>query len=185
MILPAFGVTVADVQALRSRGCTLMDTTCGSVLNVWKNVAALRRRTATRRSSTGRYATRKRRRPLRRRSNTGGGYYLVVRDERGGDVCDYIRGGGARGGSWRVSREAVRRGFDPDRDLAAHRPGQSDDDADVGVAARSARAEGGDDRSVRRRPNSRAHFQAFDTICSATQDRQDAVVELLADSRST
>src|SRR5690348_1099009 len=38
VILPAFGVTVASLAALDARGCTLIDTTCGSVLNVWKNV---------------------------------------------------------------------------------------------------------------------------------------------------
>ncbi|MCI0658883.1 MAG: 4-hydroxy-3-methylbut-2-enyl diphosphate reductase, partial [Acidobacteria bacterium] len=38
VILPAFGVTVEQMGLLRERGCTLVDTTCGSVLNVWKNV---------------------------------------------------------------------------------------------------------------------------------------------------
>ena len=38
VILPAFGVTVAMLEQLDRRGCTLIDTTCGSVLNVWKNV---------------------------------------------------------------------------------------------------------------------------------------------------
>src|SRR5438874_1915869 len=38
VILPAFGVTIEMLQQLEARGCTLVDTTCGSVLNVWKNV---------------------------------------------------------------------------------------------------------------------------------------------------
>ncbi len=38
VILPAFGVTVGDMARLVDQGCTLVDTTCGSVLNVWKNV---------------------------------------------------------------------------------------------------------------------------------------------------
>ena len=38
MILPAFGTTVELLEDLVGRGCTLVDTTCGSVLNVWKNV---------------------------------------------------------------------------------------------------------------------------------------------------
>ena len=38
VILPAFGATVAELEQLERRGCTLVDTTCGSVLNVWKNV---------------------------------------------------------------------------------------------------------------------------------------------------
>src|SRR6476661_1772584 len=38
VILPAFGVTIAELERLDRIGCTLVDTTCGSVLNVWKNV---------------------------------------------------------------------------------------------------------------------------------------------------
>src|SRR5260370_613783 len=38
VILPAFGVTMAMLRQFERRGCTLIDTTCGSVLNVWKNV---------------------------------------------------------------------------------------------------------------------------------------------------
>jgi Penicillin tolerance protein len=48
MILPAFGVTAGDMDLLVSRGCVLVDTTCGSVLNVWKMVPPLRPATATR-----------------------------------------------------------------------------------------------------------------------------------------
>src|SRR4029079_5011902 len=38
VIRRAFGVTVAMLRQLERRGCTMVDTTCGSVLNVWKNV---------------------------------------------------------------------------------------------------------------------------------------------------
>jgi len=38
VILPAFGVTIQDFQTLRDLGCVIVDTTCGSVLNVWKRV---------------------------------------------------------------------------------------------------------------------------------------------------
>src|SRR3954462_4011247 len=43
VILPAFGVTIADFATLRELGCVLVDTTCGSVLHVWKRVAAYAR----------------------------------------------------------------------------------------------------------------------------------------------
>ncbi len=36
VILPAFGVTVAELERYDRQGCTVVDTTCGSVLNVWK-----------------------------------------------------------------------------------------------------------------------------------------------------
>src|ERR1700722_3789626 len=38
LILPAFGVTVGEMDHLRAKQCVLVDTTCGSVLNVWKKV---------------------------------------------------------------------------------------------------------------------------------------------------
>src|SRR4249920_3822454 len=34
VILPAFGVSVGELAELQRHGCTLVDTTCGSVLNV-------------------------------------------------------------------------------------------------------------------------------------------------------
>ncbi len=38
VILPAFGVTTHDFETLKKVGCILVDTTCGSVLHVWKRV---------------------------------------------------------------------------------------------------------------------------------------------------
>src|SRR5262245_39067248 len=43
VILPAFGVTAEQMRHLAGKGCVLVDTTCGSVLNVWKNVRAYAR----------------------------------------------------------------------------------------------------------------------------------------------
>jgi 4-hydroxy-3-methylbut-2-en-1-yl diphosphate reductase len=43
VILPAFGVTIHDFETLRAKGCVMVDTTCGSVLNVWKRVEAYAR----------------------------------------------------------------------------------------------------------------------------------------------
>ena len=96
-------------------------------------------------------------------------------------MCDYIRNGGDRARFLARFASAASAGFDPERDLRAHRPGQPDDDADVRVARDRRDAQGRDDRPLGQRGNSAAHYQAFDTICSATQDRQDAVVALLRD----
>ena len=43
VIMPAFGVTIRDFERLRGIGCVLVDTTCGSVLNVWKRVESYAR----------------------------------------------------------------------------------------------------------------------------------------------
>jgi 4-hydroxy-3-methylbut-2-enyl diphosphate reductase len=181
VILPAFGVTVAMLQQLERRGCTLIDTTCGSVLNVWKNV---------RRYAEGGYTSvihgkvwHEETQATASHAVAYGGRYLVVFDNREtGIVCDYIRGrAGDRAAFLEQFGKAVSEGFDPDRDL--QRIGLANQTtmlmseslaiSDVLKAAmmeRYAEAE------------LPAHFQAFDTICSATQDRQDAVVAMLSDA---
>ena len=107
VILPAFGVTVATWRSSRRTGCTLVDTTCGSVLNVWKNVVRYARE-ASPPSSTARSSTRRRghrlagarstRRPLPRRAGS----------RRSRRVCEYIRGGAIARRSSRASRRRSR-----------------------------------------------------------------------------
>src|SRR5207248_2599328 len=97
VILPAFGVTVAMLQQLEHRGCTLIDTTCGSVLNVWKNV---------RRYAESGYTSiihgkvwHEETQATASQAVEYGGKYLVVLDRaETGLVCDYIRHGGNRDG---------------------------------------------------------------------------------------
>src|SRR5687767_3357981 len=93
IILPAFGVTVDMLRALDRRGCTLIDTTCGSVLNVWKNV----RRYAEEGYTAiihGKYWHEETRATASQALHAGGGAYLVVLDRaEAGAVCDYIRSG--------------------------------------------------------------------------------------------
>ena len=38
VILPAFGVPTTQLAALKQKGCVLVDTTCGSVMNAWRRV---------------------------------------------------------------------------------------------------------------------------------------------------
>jgi 4-hydroxy-3-methylbut-2-en-1-yl diphosphate reductase len=177
VILPAFGVTIAMLQRLERRGCTLVDTTCGSVLNVWKNV---------RRYCEGGYtsiihgkAWHEETQATASQALEYGGRYLVVLDRPEAEiVCDYIRDGGNREAFLERFGSTASAGFDPDRDL--QRVGlanqttmlmsESLEIADMLKAAISDRYGSG---------SLIEHFEAFDTICSATQDRQDAVVTLL------
>src|SRR3954462_7951271 len=95
VILPAFGVTTSLLQQLDSIGFTLIDTTCGSVLNVWKNV---------RRYAEGGYTSiihgkvwHEETQATASQAGKYGGKYLVVFDRAETDVvCEYIRGGGDR-----------------------------------------------------------------------------------------
>jgi 4-hydroxy-3-methylbut-2-en-1-yl diphosphate reductase len=177
VILPAFGVTMAMLQQLERRGCTLIDTTCGSVLNVWKNV---------RRYAEGGYTAvihgkvwHEETQATASQAVEYGGRYLVVFD-RGetARVCDYIRGGGDAGAFMTKFASATSPGFEPAIDLqhiglANQTTMLMSESLEIGEMLKAAMIDRyGDDDLPR-------HFQAFDTICSATQDRQDAVVRLL------
>src|SRR5204863_4760859 len=114
--LPAFGVTVDMLQRLDKRGCTLIDTTCGSVLNVWKNV---------KRYTEGGYTSiihgkvwHEETQATASQAVESGGRYLVVFDkEETGIVCDFIRHGGSADVFLDRFRQAASPGFDPARDL--------------------------------------------------------------------
>jgi 4-hydroxy-3-methylbut-2-enyl diphosphate reductase len=179
VILPAFGVTVAMLQQLDRRGCTLIDTTCGSVLNVWKNV---------RRYAEGGYTSiihgkvwHEETQATASQAVQYGGRYLVVFDHTETQVvCDYIRRGGDRDVFLKRFENAMSPDFDPDRDL--QRIGLANqttmlmtESLQIGELIRAAMQ----DRYAE--SNLAVRYQAFDTICSATQDRQDAVVALLRD----
>src|SRR5499425_1522689 len=114
VILPAFGVTVGMLQRLDRAGCTLIDTTCGSVLNVWKNV---------RRYAEGGYTSiihgkvwHEETQATASQAFEQGGRYLVVFDHAETEiVCDYIRCGGDADAFMRRFGNAASPGFQPDR----------------------------------------------------------------------
>ena len=178
VILPAFGVTVDMLQQLDRRGCTLIDTTCGSVLNVWKNVRRYAENGYT--SVIHGKVWHEETQATASQADQYGGKYLVVFDRAETDVvCDYIRRGGDPGAFMARFGKAASPGFDPDRDLqhiglANQTTMLMTESLEVGETLRAAML----DRYGAQK--AAEHYQAFDTICSATQDRQDAVVALLA-----
>jgi 4-hydroxy-3-methylbut-2-enyl diphosphate reductase len=180
VILPAFGVTVKDLQRLRDIGCVLVDTTCGSVLNVWKRVEAYARDGFTA-VIHGKYYHEETKATSSQVTKYAGGKYLIVRDmDEAREVCAYIEGAGSREQFLRRFAHAMSPGFDPDRDLER-----------VGVANQTtmlsneslAIAEEIRQSMIKRHGEAgvAAYFRTFDTICSATQDRQDAVLKLIAE----
>ena len=189
VILPAFGVTIQDFQSLRDLGCVVVDTTCGSVLNVWKRVEVYARDGFTS-LIHGKYYHEETRATASQVEKYDGGRYLIVRDMSEAEmVMDFIeaRAGGhpARPALSRAAflerfGKAASDDFDPD--LHLERIGVANqttmlarESLAIGAAVGEAmtRAYGAAHRSE--------HFRTFDTICSATQDRQDAVVELLSE----
>ena len=182
VLLPAFGVPTAELDVLRRKGSILVDTTCGSVMNVWKNVDRYKRDGFTS-VVHGKYAHEE-----TRATTSRAGTYLVVRDmAEAQDVCRYIEAGaGANGGAAPLNRDgfieqfapASSPGFDPDRDLgriglANQTTMLASESLEIAAVLRDSMARRYGEEELAGR------FRSFDTICSATQERQDAVLELL------
>jgi 4-hydroxy-3-methylbut-2-en-1-yl diphosphate reductase len=179
VILPAFGVTVAMLQQLDRRGCTLVDTTCGSVLNVWKNV---RRYTEGGYTSVihGKVWHEETQATASQAVACGGRYLVVFNDSETQVVCDYIRNGGDAHAFLARFADAMSPGFDPDRDLeriglANQTTMLMSESLAIGEMLKASMIARWGAAEIDQ------HYEAFDTICSATQDRQDAVVALLRD----
>jgi 4-hydroxy-3-methylbut-2-enyl diphosphate reductase len=178
VILPAFGVTMAAFEALRATGCVLVDTTCGSVLNVWKRVETYARDGYTA-LIHGKHYHEETRATASQVLKYPGGSYLVVRDmTEAREVCDYIEGRGDREAFLARYGKAVSPGFDPDVHL--RRVGVANQTTMLAKESLAIGEEVGNAILRARGAEARAtDFRTFDTICSATQERQDAVLELL------
>ena len=178
VILPAFGVTVSDMARLADQGCTLVDTTCGSVLNVWKNVVRYAQDGYTA-VIHGKIKHEETRATASQALKYPRGRFVVVLDRQEAQiVCDYIRSGGNAKDFLERFGDAVSPGFDPDHDLdrigcANQTTMLMSESLEIGEMLRAAMLERHGEAALPR------HFRAFDTICSATQERQDAVIALL------
>jgi len=180
VIVPAFGAMVVEMSELQKKGCVIVDTTCGSVMSVWKRVDSYAPSGFTS-VIHGKYDHEETRATSSRALQYEGGHYLVVRDkEQSRMVCDFIEG---RGNSEQLLKEfgpAASPGFDPDRDL--QRIGCANQT--TMLSSESLEIANMLQDSMRRRygaEEAAARFRHFDTICSATQDRQDAILKLAAE----
>ena len=178
VIVPAFGTELSILQQIKDRGCQIVDTTCGDVMSVWKRVRKYASESATS-IIHGKAEHEETKATSSRALGDGKGHYLVVLTLADTDyVCDYIRHGGDKQAFLEKFRGAHSPGFDPDVHLKT-----------VGVANQTTMLRG-ETEEVQRRirqaivdrdgPELGANnFRFFDTICGATQERQDALRELL------
>ncbi|MGH7445092.1 MAG: 4-hydroxy-3-methylbut-2-enyl diphosphate reductase, partial [Longimicrobiales bacterium] len=183
VILPAFGVALHDFKTLREIGCVLVDTTCGSVLNVWKRVESYARDGFTA-LIHGKYFHEETRATASQANTHAGGKYIVVRDmDEARLVCDYIEQNEralARETFQYHFRDKATPGFDPGIDL--ERVGVANQTTMLATESLAIAAEVGRSLSARYGEAAVAeHFRSFDTICSATQERQDAVIGMMQD----
>jgi len=179
VILPAFGVTLDDFERLKRIGCVVVDTTCGSVLNVWKRVESYARDGFTA-LIHGKYWHEETRATASQVMKYPGGRYLVVLDMGEARlVCDWIERGGDPAALQQRFASALSQGFDFSLDL--ERVGVANQTTMLSSESLAIAEEVR--RSMERKYGSAEapqHVRSFDTICSATQERQDAVLQLLA-----
>jgi 4-hydroxy-3-methylbut-2-en-1-yl diphosphate reductase len=179
VIMPAFGVTIDDFAALREKGCVLVDTTCGSVLNVWKRVESYARDGFTA-LIHGKYYHEETRATASQVRKYPNGHYLVVRNmDEAQIVIGFIEGRVSHAElTNKFAPHAVSPGFDPDSHL--RQIGVANQTTMLASESLAIAAEVGAAIERARGADARARdFRSFDTICSATQERQDAVKELL------
>ncbi len=180
VIIPAFGTEVSTRRKLEEKGCQFVDTTCGDVMSVWKRVRQYSKDSVTS-IIHGKAWHEETMATSSQARASGAGHYLVVFTLAETDyVCSYIVNGGDKAQFLSKFKGAYSEGFDPDIHLQA-----------IGVANQTTMLRGETEEVQRRlkmamtqkygEANLEKHFRFFDTICGATQDRQDALEKLLHD----
>jgi len=178
VMIPAFGTEVGTRKRLEEKGCVLVDTTCGDVMSVWKRVRQYSKESVT--SIIHGKAWHEETKATSSQARAyGSGHYLVVFNLAETDyVCHYIVHGGDKREFLDKFKGSYSQGFDPELHLQA-----------VGVANQTTMLRGETEEVQRRFKGAMEkkfgtaeidkHFRFFDTICGATQDRQDALQKLL------
>jgi 4-hydroxy-3-methylbut-2-enyl diphosphate reductase len=176
VIVPAFGAPTSFMDKIEEVGCYVIDTTCGDVMKVWRRVRTYAKSGATsiihgKKGHEETRATASRARGADRKGN----YLIVLTLGETDYVCDYIRNGGDRDEFLAKFEGATSEGFNPDLHLR-----------EVGVANQTTMLKSETEEMQRRisaavadRDGSAENFQVFDTICGATQERQDALFDML------
>jgi 4-hydroxy-3-methylbut-2-enyl diphosphate reductase len=173
VILPAFGASVQEMQLLNEKGCKIVDTTCPWVSKVWNTVEKHKKVDYTS-IIHGKYKHEE----TVATSSFAGKYLIVLNLEQAEYVVNYILNGGNREEFLAKFSKACSAGFDPDKDLER-----------VGIANQTTMLKSETEqigklfeRTMMKKYNPtelNQHFQSFNTICDATQERQDAMLGLV------
>jgi len=175
VIVPAFGTTVSLLSQLVDKKCELVDTICASVIVVWKRVEKYAREGFTVLVHGKYYHEETQATTSRMAAFPGGKFLIVFNEEEAKEVCDYIRDGGNKQDFLTKFARSMSPDFDPDRDLqkiglANQTTMLSSESLKIAQMVKQALI----DRHGQAQLD--GHFRSFDTICNATQDRQDAIL---------
>ena len=173
VILPAFGASVEEMQLLNEKGCTIVDTTCPWVSKVWNSVEKHKKQDYTS-IIHGKYnheetiAT----------SSFADKYLVVLNLDQAKYVTNYILNGGNKAEFLAKFDRAYSAGFDPDQDLKQ-----------IGIANQTTMLKSETEQIGQLLQQTmlqkygptqlNQHFMSFNTICDATQERQDAILDLV------
>ncbi|MBE9120747.1 4-hydroxy-3-methylbut-2-enyl diphosphate reductase [Tychonema sp. LEGE 07199] len=173
VILPAFGASVQEMQLLNDKGCKIVDTTCPWVSKVWNTVEKHKKKDYTS-IIHGQYKHEE----TVATSSFANKYLIVLNWAEAEYVSNYILHGGDRAEFLAKFSKAYSAGFDPDVDLER-----------VGVANQTTMLKTETEnigklfeKTMLRKfgpSNLNEHFLSFNTICDATQERQDAMLSLV------
>lgn len=177
VLVPAFGTTIQELQVLHNKGCELVDTICGSVIVVWKRVEKYAKEGVTAIIHGKYYHEETQATSSQVLQYPEGRYLIVLNKDEAQYVCDYIEKGGDRDEFLKKFEMAMSPGFDPDIHLkrvglANQTTMLASESLEIAGMFKDlmARLYGVDKLNY--------HYHAFDTICSATQERQDAIEEM-------
>ena len=178
VILPAFGASVQEMQLLNDKGCKIVDTTCPWVSKVWNSVEKHKKKDYTS-IIHGKYAHEE----TVATSSFADRYLVVLNLAQAQYVTNYILHGGDRQEFLNKFEHACSEGFDPDRDLEK-----------VGIANQTTMLKSETEQIGKLLEQTMLrkygptelndHFMSFNTICDATQERQDAMFDLVKENLS-
>ena len=176
VIVPAFGAPTLFMDKVEERGCYVVDTTCGDVMKVWRRVRGYAKDGITSIIHGKSNHEETRATASRALGEKGDGIYLIILTLADVDyVCDYIRHGGDKAAFMERFQGEHSDHFDPDVHLRQ-----------IGVANQTTMLKSETEEIQRRirqaiidRDGNEGAFQMFDTICGATQERQDALFDML------
>ncbi|NEP10734.1 MAG: 4-hydroxy-3-methylbut-2-enyl diphosphate reductase [Symploca sp. SIO2C1] len=173
VILPAFGASVQEMQLLTEKNCKIVDTTCPWVSKVWNTVEKHKKKDCTS-IIHGKYKHEE----TVATSSFANKYLVVLNLQEAQYVANYILNGGDKDEFLEKFSRACSAGFDPEQDLER-----------IGIANQTTMLKSETEqigklfeRTMMKKygpARLNEHFQSFNTICDATQERQDAMFELV------
>ncbi len=177
VVVSAFGTDFRDIRRLQEKGVTIVDSTCGAIINVWKRVEGYAKNGFIT-IMHGKRNHEETRATVSQALKEGGAYITIENKTEAQELARVIRGEIKESDFLLRHPGACRDGFTFE---ARH--------CKMGMANQTTMLKGEslEIQDILRKAfierfgeeETRGRFRSFDTICGATQDRQDALRNLL------